>query len=353
MPFCLEIGANVLSLWRAATGALVKKISDLCFSLPTQRLLSIESESAADSSYVKSLLTVAEEHPYFLALVDSIGIYFEIIKKNVDLICQWSTGDARDILRLIIFLSELISMKINEKHRFLPWSQIETLLRVLTKTIYQTNSMIYNLLAGPDQIISSCSLAQTLRNIFEYVFQRHGSMNFSSENRISTESLLILIEADNRPLTHSLLRTFEDLDRIYYLCKRIQSIPYFYRSTLRTSAILLFRLPIFNSFIRIPSHYWQQHHQQIKKLQFSSQDFTLSAFPVEILQHSDIIADYFERILFVGWISRTQFQEIWVTFLAAINPSDPTTPTNNGDDREQMEPRISREEILENNATQW
>ncbi|CAF4227922.1 unnamed protein product, partial [Rotaria sordida] len=42
-------------------------------------------------------------------------------------------------------------------------------------------------------------------------------------------------------------------------------IPYFYRYDLRRIAILLFRLPIFNSFIRIPRQCWEQHYQHINK----------------------------------------------------------------------------------------
>ena len=131
---------------------------------------------------------------------------------------------------------------------------------------------------------------------------------------------------------------------MYYLTKQIRLIPHFYRGYLRTIAILIFRLPIFNSFIRIPAQFWEQHHQEIKKLQFDRTNYTLSSFPVDLLQHSDIMADYIERISLVGWLSRTQFQEIWVTFLAAINP-----PNQNNDENESL----SKEEILETNATQW
>ncbi|CAF4311766.1 unnamed protein product, partial [Adineta steineri] len=106
-----------------------------------------------------------------------------------------------------------------------------------------------------------------------------------------------------------------------------------------------FRLPIFNSFIRIPTQFWKE---RTNKLQFGQNDYCLSLFSVDLLQHSDIMADYIERISFVGWLSRTQFQEIWVTFLAAINP-----PNQNNDDNESVPNTLTKEEILETNATQW
>ncbi|CAF4703915.1 unnamed protein product, partial [Rotaria magnacalcarata] len=59
------------------------------------------------------------------------------------------------------------------------------------------------------------------------------------------------------------------------------------------------------------------------------------------------MADYTERISLVGWLSRTQFQEIWVSFLASMNPTH-----QNNDDHEQMTNNLTKEEILETNATQ-
>ncbi|CAF4694301.1 unnamed protein product, partial [Rotaria magnacalcarata] len=59
------------------------------------------------------------------------------------------------------------------------------------------------------------------------------------------------------------------------------------------------------------------------------------------------MADYTERISLVGWLSRTQFQEIWVSFLASMNPTN-----QNNDDHEQMTNNLTKEEILETNATQ-
>lgn len=354
MPDCLILGITIPSLWRASTSALIKKINDLCFSLPTQRLISNESnlndeESTPDSIYIKSLLSCSNNQPYLIALIESISIYFDTIQNRVDLTCQFSAGDIRDLLRFIIFIAEIIYLNIMQKKPFLSWNLIENFFRCLTKTIQNPASIIYQLLTATDQIVSCCTLAKTILSIFEYLYQRHGVI--LSNKRIKQQflqSYLSLIEPDNRPYTQLLILSFNDLDRLYYLTKQIKSIPHFYRYYLRTIAILLFRLPIFNSFIRIPTQFWEQHHQDINKLQFGTNDYCLSSFPVDLLQHSDIMADYTERISFVGWLSRTQFQEIWVTFLAAINP-----PNQNNNENDPMSNSLTKEEILETNATQW
>ncbi|CAF3660224.1 unnamed protein product [Rotaria sp. Silwood1] len=352
MPHCLVLGINIPSLWRASTGALIKKINDLCFSLPTQRLISNEinlndDETTPDTIYIKSLLSCSNNQPYLIALIDSISIYFDTIQNHIELTCQFSTGDTRDLLRFIIFISEFIYINLFQKKSFLSWNLIENFFRCLTKTIHNPTSIIYQLLSGTDQIISCCTLSKTILSIFEYLYQRHGLIVTNKQTNQLLQSYLNLIEPDNRPFTQLLLISFNDLDRLYYLTKKIKYIPYFYRYDLRRIAILLFRLPIFNSFIRIPRQFWEQHYQDINKLQFGLNDYCLSSFSVDLLQHSDIMADYIERISFVGWLSRTQFQEIWVSFLASINP-----PNSSNNENEQTTNNLTKEEILETNATQ-
>jgi hypothetical protein len=355
MPHCLVLGMDISPLWRASTSALVKKINDLCFSLPTQRLITDtvdlhDEDSTPDTIYIKSLLTCAEQQPYLIALIDSLTVYFDTVEQHRALACQLSSGDTRDLLRLIIFVSEMIYVELVHKKSPPTWTFIESFFRCLTKTIQQTSSIIYQTLSATDQIISCCMLAKTVLVIFDNLYQRHGVLNLNKRAYNVAQAFLNLIEPDHRPLTHVLLRTFEDLDRLYHSTKQIKSLPHFYRHHLRTVTILLFRLPIFNSFVRVPAQFWEQNDHDYKKLQFSSQDFCLSAFPVDLLQHSDIMADYSERISLVGWLSRTQFQEIWVTFLAAINPP---SSNNQQDSDEQSSAGLSKEEILETNATQW
>lgn len=352
MPDCLTLGVNIPSFWRASTGALIKKINDLCFSLPTQRLISNDvdfhdDESTPDSIYIKSLLICSNNPRYLIALLDSITIYFQTIQIHTDLTCSFSSGDIRDLLRFLIFIAEIIYLNILQYKFFLNWNFIESFFRCLTKTIENPTSIIYQLLTGTDQIISCCTLIKSILIIFEYLYQRHGFIVFNRDSKDFFQSYLNLIEPDSRPLTQSLLLTFNDVNRLYMLSKRIYSIPSFYRTYLRTIVILLFRLPIWNSFIRIPIQFWEQDDQHVKKLQFGTNDYCLSSFPLDLLQHSDIMSDYFERISLVGWLSRTQFLEIWVTFLAAINPVH-----SPHDVSEQMLANISKEEILETNATQ-
>ncbi|CAF4702551.1 unnamed protein product [Rotaria sp. Silwood2] len=82
--------------------------------LSTQRLISNEVnlndvEATPHTIYVKSLLSCSNNQPYSIALIDSMSMYFDRIRNHVKLLCQFSTTDIRDLLRFIIFISEIIS----------------------------------------------------------------------------------------------------------------------------------------------------------------------------------------------------------------------------------------------------
>ena len=72
-------------------------------------------------------------------------------------------------------------------------------------------------------------------------------------------------------------------------------------------------LPIFNSFIPFPSQYWQEHHQQMKRVLFHNEELALWSFSVNLLQHSNIMPHYIERISFVGCLENTHIQRITLT----------------------------------------
>ncbi|CAF0803163.1 unnamed protein product [Rotaria sp. Silwood1] len=91
---------------------------------------------------------------------------------------------------------------------------------------------------------------------------------FVYEPNKKRKTSLELIEPDNRPFTQLLFISFSDIDRLYYLTKKIKYVPYFYRCDLPRITISLFCLQLFNSFIRIPRQFGEQHYQDINKLLF-------------------------------------------------------------------------------------
>ncbi|CAF0989463.1 unnamed protein product [Didymodactylos carnosus] len=357
---------NLSSLWRCSINAMVKKINDVCFSLPAQRLICCDcSETTQDSLYMKSLSSLSEENVHIktvlLPLCESLIVYFEYINEY-SILHQLSSTDGRDILRFIIFVSETIYINLLDNKLYM--DVIEIFFQCLVVTLTNSSSIIYTLLSATDQIVSCCTLLKSILSIFQYL-KRHMRLAIivkSSSNQIHSYSPE-LIEHDQRPHTQLLLQAFHDIDQLYDLYQQLCLpsvspsclIPKFIQKYIKLICIILFRIPTFNSFFRIPTAYWQHLNtleNRNERLRFLN-DFCLTSFPIQLLQHSDIMTDYVERLNLIGWINRTQFQEAWVTFLTAVNQTNNSNQQlssdqlTNGDEQNGF----NKEEKLEQNAT--
>ncbi|XP_037546596.1 huntingtin, partial [Nematolebias whitei] len=96
---------------------------------------------------------------------------------------------------------------------------------------------------------------------------------------------------------------------------RNSAFPAFLTQTLRNIVISLSRLPLVNSYTRVPPLVW--------KLGWSPQpggDFgtTLPEIPVDFLQEKDVFREFLYRINTLGWSNRTQFEETWATLLGVL-----------------------------------
>lgn len=96
---------------------------------------------------------------------------------------------------------------------------------------------------------------------------------------------------------------------------RNSAFPAFLTPTLRNIVISLSRLPLVNSYTRVPPLVW--------KLGWSPQPggeygTTLPEIPVDFLQEKDVFREFLYRINTLGWSSRTQFEETWATLLGVL-----------------------------------
>ncbi|XP_052432518.1 huntingtin [Carassius gibelio] len=96
---------------------------------------------------------------------------------------------------------------------------------------------------------------------------------------------------------------------------RNKNIPAFLTPTLRNVIISLARLPIVNSYTRIPSLVWKLGWSPRPSGEFGT---ALPEIPVEFLQEKDVFREFLYRINTLGWSSRTQFEETWATLLGVL-----------------------------------
>ncbi|XP_024914358.1 huntingtin isoform X2 [Cynoglossus semilaevis] len=92
-------------------------------------------------------------------------------------------------------------------------------------------------------------------------------------------------------------------------------IPAFLTQTLRNIVISLSRLPLVNSYTRVPPLVWKLGWSPQPGGEFTT---TLPEIPVDFLQEKDVFREFLYRINTLGWSSRTQFEETWATLLGVL-----------------------------------
>lgn len=74
-----------------------------------------------------------------------------------------------------------------------------------------------------------------------------------------------------------------------------------------------------NGFVRIPPITWKMLQTPVNNV-----DFNIPAIPIDVLQEMDVLKQYVSRLSVVGWNSKQQFEETWMTLLSVLVPSSET-----------------------------
>uniref|UniRef100_A0A9J7Z6K1 Huntingtin n=1 Tax=Cyprinus carpio carpio TaxID=630221 RepID=A0A9J7Z6K1_CYPCA len=119
---------------------------------------------------------------------------------------------------------------------------------------------------------------------------------------------------------------------------RNKNIPAFLTPILRNVIISLARLPVVNSYTRIPSLVWKLGWSPRPSGEFGT---ALPEIPVEFLQEKDVFREFLYRINTLGWSSRTQFEETWATLLGVLV----TQPITMDQEEETQQEDLERTQI--------
>lgn len=71
-----------------------------------------------------------------------------------------------------------------------------------------------------------------------------------------------------------------------------------------------------NGFVRIPPSAWKMLQPPANTV-----DFNIPTLPIDVLQEIDILKQFVSRLGVVGWNSKQQFEETWMTLLTVLVPS--------------------------------
>uniref|UniRef100_A0A668A422 Huntingtin n=1 Tax=Myripristis murdjan TaxID=586833 RepID=A0A668A422_9TELE len=184
---------------------------------------------------------------------------------------------------------------------------------------------IWNKLAMPEYTTHTCSLIHCLRLIIVAVAVHPGSQLMHPERkRTEAERDSECNEVDSahtdktyeRRACEIMAELVEGLQSVLALGHhRNRDIPAFLTPTLRNIVISLSRLPLVNSYTRVPPLVWKLGWSPLPGGEFGT---TLPEIPVDFLQEKDVFREFLYRINTLGWSSRTQFEETWATLLGVL-----------------------------------
>lgn len=71
-----------------------------------------------------------------------------------------------------------------------------------------------------------------------------------------------------------------------------------------------------NGFVRVPPNAWKMLQTPVNTV-----DLNIPAMPIDVLQEIDVLKQFVSRLGIVGWNSKQQFEETWMTLLSVLVPS--------------------------------
>uniref|UniRef100_A0A668AAN5 Huntingtin n=1 Tax=Myripristis murdjan TaxID=586833 RepID=A0A668AAN5_9TELE len=278
----------------------------------------------------QSFLPPSQPQPHWEQLGD---IYGEIGREGVLSLCRalsqylLSTGQLPSTLQIPSDKEHLITTFTLWRllQDSLPLSvDLQWALSCLCLALQQPG--IWNKLAMPEYTTHTCSLIHCLRLIIVAVAVHPGSQLMHPERKrteAERDSECNEVDSAHTDSEYSLRRACEIMAELVEGLQSVlalghhrnRDIPAFLTPTLRNIVISLSRLPLVNSYTRVPPLVWKLGWSPLPGGEFGT---TLPEIPVDFLQEKDVFREFLYRINTLGWSSRTQFEETWATLLGVL-----------------------------------
>ncbi|XP_032540792.1 huntingtin isoform X4 [Chiroxiphia lanceolata] len=326
---CLSLGMNEISrdqkssLFETARRVTLDHVSSAVQNLPAnhqvfQPLLPPEpsaywkklSDIFGDEVMYQSMMTLCRALAQYLLLLSKLPVGLRVPPDKED-----------DILKFVVMSIEALSWHL--MHDQIPLSvDLQAGLDCCCLTLQQPT--LWNLLSSAAHATYACSLINCIRFIIEAVAVEPGNQLLSPERKKNTSKPLTDGEVDSNVLKtkhitaacEMVAEMVECLQTVLSLGhKRNSSIPAFLTPVLKNIIISLARLPLVNSYTRVPPLVWKLGWSPKPAGDFGT---VFPEIPVEFLQEKEIFKEFIYRINTLGWISRTQFEETWATLLGVL-----------------------------------
>ncbi|KAM7156171.1 huntingtin isoform 1-T1 [Molossus nigricans] len=182
----------------------------------------------------------------------------------------------------------------------------------------------WSALSSPDMVTHACSLIHCVRFLLEAIVVQPGDQLLSPGRRTDTPKAAREDGVDSYTQSPEYITTacrmvaelVESLPSVLALGhKRNSNTPAFLTPVLKNIVVSLARLPLVNSYTRVPPLVWKLGWSPKPGGDFGT---TFPEIPVEFLQEKEVFKEFIYHINTLGWTSRTQFEETWATLLGVL-----------------------------------
>ncbi|MGH0149362.1 UNVERIFIED_CONTAM: hypothetical protein FKN15_015158 [Acipenser sinensis] len=184
---------------------------------------------------------------------------------------------------------------------------------------------IWSLLASAAYVTHACSFVNCIKFLIEAVAVEPGDELLRPERKKTSRAQAEQDELDAastenpvhiKKACETMAELVESLQTVLALGhSRNEVIPAFLTPTLRNITFSLARLPLVNSYARLPPLVWKLGWSPKPGGEFGT---AFPEIPVEFLQEKDVFREFLYRVNTLGWTSRTQFEETWATLLGVL-----------------------------------
>ncbi|XP_066242929.1 huntingtin isoform X4 [Saccopteryx leptura] len=326
---CLGLGMREVSggqkspLFEAARVATLDRVTSVVQQLPAvhqvfQPFLPTEptaywsqlSDLFGDAGPYRSLTTLARALAQYLLLLPRLPSHLHLPPEK-----------ERDTVKFVVTTLEALSWHLI--HEQIPLSlDLQAGLDCCCLALQLPS--LWSLLCSLEMVTHACSLIHCVRFILEAIVVQPGDQLLSPERRTDAPKAAREDEVDAHMQSpeyvaaacRMVAEMVESLTSVLALGhNRNSNTPAFLTSALRNIIVSLGRLPLVNSYTRVPPLVWKLGWSPKPGGDFGT---IFPEIPVEFLQEKEVFKEFIYRINTLGWTSRTQFEETWATLLGVL-----------------------------------
>lgn len=239
-----------------------------------------------------------------------------------------------DVCRFIILTLEMVNWLV--QHSTLPPSnQMQVALEGLGVVLQ--NPQLANVMGQKDHVSWVCTCVKAVHRLIESLIILPGmrlavlpnqDIHDDQPKQSFDDYHHVVVSCDHISELVHCLRT-----HLSQSCQTEQRLPLFLIAPLRNIIIGLARLPLLNSYARTPPLVWKMGWMPSPSGDMRTK---LPPLPLEYLLDKEVLKEFVFRVNSLGWISRQQFEETWMSLLGVVS-SAPTMEEQELSPEEEME----------------